>query len=152
MSTACRRPDPKKELALSDFEGYWVVDPPERGEQYIAPAARFALRYRGQKPAYGLEAMAVFRREGDTETFGSDWRRVQATGGKPLEPGQATIVVLRSDRRYHTNGATESMFGHQEFRDVSADIFIRLGGSEWTKMGQVAAERRIGSKTVTNAS
>jgi hypothetical protein len=92
--------------------------------------------------------MAVFRRTGETETFGSDWRRIQANNNDSLPPGQSTLVVLRSDRRYHTNGSPESMFAHQEFRDVNADVFLRLGGSVWTKFGEVTMERRIGTKTV----
>lgn len=146
-TAACRRPDPNQELVASDFEGYWVVDAPERGEQYIAPAVRFLLRNRGQHPAHGLEANAVFRREGETETFGSDWRRI-LSNDKALGPGQSTVVVLRSDRRYHTNGPIESMFEHKDFRDVGATVFVRLGGSQWTPFGKVAVERHIGSKAV----
>jgi hypothetical protein len=148
LSSACRRPDPQKELDLSQLEAYWVVDSPVGSEQYLAPAVRLVLKNKGQAPARALEATAVFRREGDGDkTWGSDWQRV-APGGKPLQPGQDTVVVMKSDARYHTNGPAESMFQHELWKDTSVTVFVRLGSSPWTKLGDLPVERRIGSRTV----
>ena len=36
---ACTRHDPAKELSVSGVETYWVVDSPQQGQNFIAPAA-----------------------------------------------------------------------------------------------------------------
>ena len=146
FASACRTPDPQKEIGLADLEAYWIVDVPEKGEQYIAPAVRFILRNKGEDVAHSLQAKATFRREG--QEWGGDWRRVTATGGKALRPGEDAVVVLRSEARYHTPGTPESMFSHAQFKDATVDVFLRLGSSPWTKFGELTVERRIGSKTV----
>jgi len=143
----CRRPDPAKELAVSGLEAYWVVDTPAGQTEYLAPAVRFTVRNTTETPHRSLEATAVFRREGETDTWGSDWRRL-APSGKPLAPRQETLVVLKSDARYYSTGPPESMFTHEKFRDVNAEVFVRLGSSPWHKVGQLMVERRIGAKTV----
>jgi len=147
-SPGCRRPDPQKELDVSQLEAYWVVDTPVGREQYLAPAVRLVLKNKGQAPAHSLEATAVFRREGEEDkTWGSDWRRV-APAGKALRPGQETVLVMKCDARYHTNGPPESMFTHEKWKDATVEVFVRLGSSPWTKLGQLAVERRIGSRTL----
>src|SRR5688572_24686731 len=108
---ACRRADPQKEISLEGLEAYWVVDSPVGQEQYIAPAVRFTLRNKGSHVAHSLQAKATFRRDG--QEWGGDWRRVTDGGGRPLKPGEEALVVLRSEARYHSPGAPESMFEHE---------------------------------------
>jgi hypothetical protein len=144
----CHTPDPAKELAVSDLEAYWVVDTPSGGEQFLAPAVRMIVKNRGARAAHSLEATAVFRRQGEeSKTWGSDWRRVLPSG-RSLEPGQETVLVLKSDARYHSQGDAESMFRHELFKDATVEVFLRLGSSPWTKFGHLEVARRVGSKTL----
>ena len=146
--SGCRRLDPQKELSISGLEAYWVIDAPVGNEQYIAPAVRLVLRNKGEHTARALETTAVFRRKGEEkETWGSDWMRV-APQGKPLAPGQETVLVMKSDARYRSAGTPDSMFRHELFKDAKVEVFVRLGSSAWTKVGELEVERRIGSKTV----
>jgi hypothetical protein len=41
--TACRSHDPSKELSLRGLETYWIVDSPQQGQNFVAPAVRFRL-------------------------------------------------------------------------------------------------------------
>jgi hypothetical protein len=141
---ACRRPDPQKELALEDVETYWVVDSSQGETRYLAPAVRFRVRNRGQKALHSVEATAVFRREGETQSWGSDWTKV-APGGKALEPNATALIVLRSDGRYFSTGAPESMFTHELFKDANVETFLRVGSSSWVKFVQTTVERRVGA-------
>lgn len=145
-AAACRAPDPKAALEVRDVEAYFVLDAPRDDNQYLAPAVRFRVRNKGATPAGAIQANAVFRRVGEeNQTWGADWLQV-APSRKPLAPGQATLVVMKSDGRYYSTGIPQTMFSHQLFRDVNVDIFLRMGASAWTKMAQARVERRIGAR------
>jgi hypothetical protein len=147
-SGACRAPEPKAELELTDVETYWVIDSALGMTEYIAPAVRFRLRNRGARPWGGIQATATFRRKGEeSQTWGSDWRQV-TTSAKPLAPGQDTLVVLKSDGRYYSTGTPESMFQHHLFKDAKVEVYLRIGASGWVKFTEADIERRIGSKAV----
>ena len=146
----CAAPDPKAELEVRGLEAYWAVDTPRGGEQYIAPAVRFEVSNRGQRPWGSIQASAGFRRPNDQgvlEEWGGDWKQV-APSRKPLAPGESTLVVLKSDARYHSPGPPESMFQHGQFRDAKVEVYLRLGSSGWVKFGEAPVERRIGARSV----
>ena len=148
LGAACRTPDPKAELEVIDLETYFVVDTPKGDTQYLAPAVRFRVRNKSARPESSIQANAVFRRAGEEgQSWGADWKQV-APASKPLPPGQATLVVMKSDGRYYSTGTPESMFEHKLFRDVKVDVFLRVGSSACTKMAQANVERRIGAKAV----
>jgi len=145
---SCRTHDPQKELAVSDVETYWVVDSPKGATQYISPAVRFRLHSKTDKPIRAIQAMANFKRVGEQENWGSAWEQV-TQAANPLGPGKEVLVVLRSDGHYtSTTPDPESMFKHELFKDARAEVFVRVGSSNWTRMTEVAIERRIGAKSV----
>ncbi|HET7293313.1 MAG TPA: hypothetical protein VFM88_12880 [Vicinamibacteria bacterium] len=147
---ACAAPDPRAELEVLALETYWAVDAPKAGEQYIAPAVRFEVRNKGERPWGSIQASAGFRRPNDQgvlEEWGGDWKQV-APSRKPLAPRERTLVVLKSDARYHSPGPPESMFQHAAFRDAKVEVYLRLGSSGWVKFGEAAVERRIGARSV----
>jgi len=147
---ACAAPDPKAELEVMGLETYWAVDAPKAGEQYIAAAVRFEVRNKGRRPWGSIQASAGFRRPNDQgvfEEWGGDWKQV-APSRKPLQPGESLLVVLKSDARYHSAGAPESMFQHEAFRDAKVEVYLRLGSSGWVKFGEAPVERRIGARSV----
>jgi hypothetical protein len=145
---ACRSPDPQAVLAVSDVETYWAIDPAQGGTQYIAPVIRFQVKNRSPEPLRSVQATATFRRKGEqAQTWGSDWQQV-ASSGHPLAPGQDTLVVLKSDARYFSNGPVEGMFQHEKFRDASAEVFLRVGASSWSRFAGADVERRVGTRSV----
>lgn len=146
-SGACRSPEPKAELELTDVETYWVIDSTLGMTEYIAPAVRFRLRNKGTRPWGAVQATATFRRKGESQTWGSDWRQV-TTSAKPLSPGQDALVVLKSDGRYYSTGTPDSMFQHKLFKDANVEVYLRIGASAWVKFAEADIERRIGSKTL----
>ncbi len=147
---ACAAPDPRAELEVVGLETYWAVDAPRGGEQYIAPAVRFEVRNKSGRPWGSIQASAGFRRPNDQgvfEEWGGDWKQV-APSRKPIAPGERTLVVLKSDARYHSPGPPESMFQHAAFRDAKVEVYLRLGSSGWVKFGEADVERRIGARSV----
>jgi hypothetical protein len=144
---ACATPDPKEELAVSEFETYWVIDRVVGDNQFLAPTARFRVTNRGQTGRRAIEATGTFRRVGEAETWGSGWVRVLAPG-KVLGPGESTVVVMVADTHYYSTGAAEQMFRHDLFKDASVELFLRLSGSNWVKMAEGPIERRVGARSI----
>jgi hypothetical protein len=130
-------------VALSDLEGYWVVDTPHDTTQRISPAVRFKVTSRGAKKA--VEALATFRRKGEEQLeWGSAFEPVTLSG-KPMAVGESRLVVMVSDTHYTAPTGPEEMMHNAHFTDVHVVIFIRVGPSSWVKMAELDAERRIGT-------
>ena len=119
---ACESRDPDKELELSGLETYWAVDSAMGERQYIAPVARFLLRNKGGETLRTVQATATFRRKGEEQLdWGTAWERVTLPR-KPLAPGQAALVVLKSDGRYYSTGEPASFFEHKLFKDAKVTV------------------------------
>lgn len=148
LLASCRAPDPLAIVTVGDIETHWAVDNSQAGTQYIAPVVRFKVTNISAEPQGSIEVTATFRRKGETATWGGDYRQV-STRRKPLGPGQSEVLVLKSDTRYYSNGPTEGMFTHAEFKDTSVQLFVRVGSSRWTKFSEmIDVDRRIGARSV----
>jgi hypothetical protein len=147
---ACRAPDPKALLDVSDVDAFWAVEPSMGGEQYIAPAVKIRIHNRSETAQHSVQAMAVFRRKGEENlTWGSAFEQV-VSRKNPLAPGQSIGVTLKSDARYHSQGPVDGMFTHAQFKDALVEIFLRVGSSGWVGFGQLPVERRVGSRSVAS--
>lgn len=144
-TVACSTPKPDEELAVTGVEAYWAIDQSAGDTVYVAPVVRFQLTNKSARQA--IEATATFRHKGDSATWGSAWERVTLPQ-KPLPPGRTITLALRSDGRYYTTGAPETVFAHKLFKDASVEVFLRVGSSPWVKMATADVERRIGSKSL----
>ena len=148
LLASCRAPDPTRIVEIRDIETHWAVDNSQAGTQYIAPVARFQVTNISAEPQGSIDVTATFRRKGETATWGGDYRQV-STRRKPLEPGQSEVLVLKSDTRYYSNGPTEGMFAHKDFKDTTVQLFLRVGSSKWVKFSEeLDVERRIGARSV----
>jgi hypothetical protein len=145
---ACESPDPAALLEILDLETYWAIDSALGERQYIAPVARFQLRNKGPQPLRSVEATATFRRKGEEQIdWGSAWNRVTPPQ-KPLAPGQAALVVLKSDGRYFSTGEPQGFFENKQFLDAKVTVYVRVGSSAWAKFAEREVERRIGTKAL----
>jgi hypothetical protein len=153
LLAACRSPDPRSVVEVSDTETYWAIDTAQGERQFIAPVVRFKVHNKGDQPLRTLEAQATFRRKGEDVIWSSAWTKVTGPNGAPLAPTASSLVVLKpeGEGRYFTNGPPESMFTHPQFRDATVEVFLRIGSSPWTKFFTADVERRIGSRSVQTA-
>jgi hypothetical protein len=150
LALGCRTPDPRAEVELRDLETYWAVDPSVGETQYLAPVVRFRLVNKAAS-SRSVQAMTAFRRKDEGPSWSSAWHSVSPLpDGSPLPVGQGARVVLKpeGEGRYTYRGAPEEMFKHPEFKDVSAEVFVRIGSSAWTKLADVPVERRLGTHAV----
>lgn len=144
---ACRSHDPRVELGIENVETYWIVDSPRAGENFIAPAVRFRLVNRGTEELGLVEARARFPGTADEEPWGSIQEQV-STWRQPLRPGEGVVVVVRSVGRYHASADPEDMFRSPEFRDPRAEVYVRIGSSNWARLAEADVVRRIGAPGV----
>ena len=140
----CRSHDPARELSVSGIETYWIVDSPQRGQNYISPAVRFRLKNLSSEPLGSVQARARFPAPGQEEPWGSIQEQV-STWRRPLGAGQETLVTVRSAGRYHAQADPEDMLRSPGFRDPKVEVFVRIGASEWALLAQADVERRIGA-------
>jgi hypothetical protein len=148
LLAACRAPDPVQIVKIGDVETHWAVDNSQVGTQYIAPVVRFRVTNTSAEPQGSIDVTATFRRKGEDASWGGDFRQV-STRKEPLAPGASEELVMKSDTRYYSNGPTEGMFAHKDFRDTTVEIFARVGSSKWVKFSErLDVERRIGARSV----
>jgi hypothetical protein len=145
---ACASHDAAKELAVSDVETYWIVDSPQQGQNYIAPAVRFRLRNVGPATLGSVQARARFPApDQGAEVWGSIQEQV-STWRKPLEAGREAVVTVRSAGRYHAPVDPEEILRSPAFKDHRVQIFVRIGSSKWAMLAEATVARRIGAPGV----
>jgi hypothetical protein len=151
----CRKVDPRTLVAISDVETYWAVDRSVGGTQYLSPVVRFRLVNTSQAPLRAVDANATFRRKEEASAWSGGFAQVAPVPDaadprrrNPLEPRQAVPVLLKpeGEGRYTSTVEPEQMIAHPQFRDVWAEVYVRVGSSPWTKMATVDIERRLGPR------
>jgi len=147
LAVGCTSHDPAQELEVTDIETYWIVDSPRSGENFIAPAIRFRLRNKGSNQLSLVQARARFPGAAEEEPWGSIQEQV-SYWREPLPPGEDRLVTVRSIGRYQAAADPEDMLRSPGFRDPRAEIFVRIGHSDWAKLAEVPVERRIGAPGV----
>jgi hypothetical protein len=152
-AAGCRAPDPHAEVTLSDVEAYWAVDRPAGETQFIAPVVRFRVRNQGRRPLRSIQASSTFRIKNDAQAWSGAFQQVAPQAGRALDPGQSTLVVLKpeGEGRYSSTVPPEEMLAHQQFKDVTVEVFLRVGSSGWTSMARADVERRIGARAAAEA-
>ena len=150
-AAGCGSPDPRAEIELRDVEAYWAVDPSVGETNFLAPVVRFQLQNKASS-ARSIQAMSTFRRKGEEPAWSSAWQSASPLpDGNPLPQGRSVLVVLKPEgegRYTYRGGAPEVMFEHADWKDVTAEVFVRVGSSSWTKFTDVDVARRVGSQTV----
>jgi hypothetical protein len=141
---ACQSHDPATELALSSVETYWIVDSPQQGQNFVAPAVRFRLKNVGPKTLGSVQARARFPAPDQDEVWGSIQEQV-STWSRPLERGREVEVTVRSAGRYHSAADPEEILRSPGFKDPKVEVYVRIGSSNWAMLAEVPVARRIGA-------
>lgn len=145
--TACRSHDPAKELSVSGVETFWIVDSPQQGQNFVAPAVRFRLKNVGPTTLGSVQARARFPAPDQDEPWGSIQEQV-STWSRPLEPGKEAVVTVRSAGRYHASADPEDILRSPAFKDPRVEVFVRIGSSNWAVLAEAPVARRIGAPGV----
>jgi hypothetical protein len=141
---ACKSHDPVKEISVGGVETFWIVDSPQQGQNFIAPAVRFRLRNVGPETLGSVQARARFPAPDQDEVWGSIQEQV-STWSRPLEPGKEAVVTVRSAGRYHSAADPEEILRSPAFKDPRVEVFVRIGSSSWALLAEAPVARRIGA-------
>ena len=144
LAAACQSHDAAKELALSGVETFWIVDSPQQGQNFVAPAVRFRLKNVGPTTLGSVQARARFPAPNQDEAWGSIQEQV-STWSRPLEPGREVVVTIRSAGRYHAAADPEDILRSPAFKDPRVEVFVRIGSSSWVLLAEAPVTRRIGA-------
>jgi hypothetical protein len=148
LLASCRSHDAARELAVSDIQTYWIVDSPQQGENYVAPAVRFRLKNVSPYELGSVDARARFPApDQGEEPWGSIQEQV-STWRQPLLPGHDRVVTVRSAGRYHSAAEPEAILRSPAFKEHRVEIYVRIGASNWALLGEAPVERRIGAPGV----
>ena len=147
VGASCAQHDPANELEVLDVETYWIVDSPREGQNFIAPAIRFRLRNKGAERLSSVQARARFPGTAEEDPWGSIQQQV-SYWKEPLNPGDDRLVTIRSIGRYQAAADPEDMLRSPAFEDPRAEVFVRIGNSNWAKLAEATVERRIGAPGV----
>jgi hypothetical protein len=148
VATGCQRHDAAKELAVSGVETFWIVDSPQQGQNFVAPAVRFRLKNVSPRTIGSIQARARFPSPDQDETWGSIQEQV-STWSRPLDPGKDAVVTVRSAGRYHASADPEEILHSPAFKDPRVEVFVRIGASSWAMLAQAPVSRRIGAPGVS---
>src|SRR5512143_3011655 len=148
-AAGCSSHDAAKELAVGGVETYWIVDSPQQGQNYVAPAVRFRLKSVSSRTIGSVQARARFPAPDQREAWGSIQEQV-STWSRPLEPGKEAIVTVRCAGRYHAAADPQDILRSPSFKDPKVEVYVRIGASNWAKMAEATVERRIGAPETQN--
>jgi hypothetical protein len=149
LTTACQGHDASKELAISGVETFWIVDSPQQGQNFVAPAVRFRLKNVSPRTLGSIQARARFPAPDQDETWGSIQEQV-STWSRPLDPGRDAVVTVRSAGRYHASADPEEILHSPAFKDPRVEVFVRIGSSNWAMLAEAPVSRRIGAPGVAD--
>jgi hypothetical protein len=149
LAVACQRHDAAKELAISGVETFWIVDSPQQGQNFIAPAVRFRLKNVSPGTIGSVQARARFPSPDQDEAWGSIQEQV-STWSQPLAPGKDAVVTVRSTGRYHAPTDPEDILRSPAFKDPRVEVFVRIGSSNWAMLAEAPVSRRIGAPGVSD--
>jgi hypothetical protein len=143
LATAC---GPTVDLATSldvlDVSTGWKDTAPSNGQNKLVPSITFTLKNTSDQPLGSLQANVIFRRQGETEEWGSAFLTV--TGSEGLAPGGSTTpLVARSNLGYTGTEARLEMLQNSQFVDARVDIFAKYASTQWVKVGEYPIERRL---------
>jgi hypothetical protein len=147
FAAACHRHDAAKELAVSGVETFWIVDSPQQGQNFVAPAVRFRLKNVSPATLGSVQARARFPSPDQEEAWGSIQEQV-STWSQPLAPGKDAVVTVRSTGRYHAPADPEDILRSPAFKDPRVQVFVRIGSSNWAMLAEAPVSRRIGAPGV----
>jgi hypothetical protein len=136
-------------LDVEEVVGYWSVKEKRGDYFYIRPVVRFQIRNNGASDVDYIQTMAVFRLESSPDNPWGDafeW----SISGDPVPPGGLSrIVTLRcTDSTFYSTDEPRRMLENEQWEQVRAEIFLRVGSSKWKSMTKMEVPRRLGAPGV----
>jgi hypothetical protein len=151
-SARCTPPvDVTKGIQVLDVSTGWYDAGITSGQNKLVPSITFKLKNLSNQKLAVLQVMASFKRVAGPggEPVTDEWRDGasdfrQVVGSASLPPGQISpSVTLRSPLGYTGTDPRLQMLQSKSFVDAKADLFVKYGSTEWTRVGEYPVERHL---------
>lgn len=134
--------DLKQSLSITDVATGWhdagVVD----GKNKIVPAINFKVKNGSDQELNSLYVNVVFRRQDETDEWGSSYVRV--VGSEGLAPGATSQVIsAKSDKGYTGEEARAELLKHRLFVDAKAEISAKYASTQLTRLADFPITRQL---------
>ncbi|HMF94966.1 MAG TPA: hypothetical protein VKE96_11750 [Vicinamibacterales bacterium] len=135
------RVDLAKAVAPASVVTGWANGGTVSGKNKIVPAVSFRLKNVSDRPLAAVQVNAVFRRVNDPGEWSSGYLPDVA---REIQPGTETdsrIVV--GEQGYTGTDDRDDMLRNSHFVDAKAELFVKSGSSNWTRIGEYPVARQL---------
>lgn len=119
----------------------WTDGGTVAGKNRIVPAVSFKLKNVSDKELRAVQVNAVFRRGSDPGEWSSGYLPDAA---RNLAPGAETPPRTVSGQQGYTGtDDRDELLKNSHFVDARADLFVKSGSSNWTRIGEFPIARQL---------
>jgi hypothetical protein len=143
LSAACGPAvDLTQGLHVETLSSGWYETEPVDGMIKLVPLVSFRLKNVSEQSLPSLQVNAVFRRNGESDEWGSGFLTAAGTDGLP--PGSATgTLTVKSELGYTGTESRYDLLRNSQFVDATVDLFAKYGSTQWTRLGAFPIQRQL---------
>ncbi|HYN09138.1 MAG TPA: hypothetical protein VES67_17280 [Vicinamibacterales bacterium] len=140
-AAACTTIDLSKTLQVTDVQSGWYDNGVKEGKNHLVPQITFRLKNVSSEPINSVQLTVSYWKDGEDGM--TDEVLLQGISSTELAPGASTEPIkARSPVGYTQEGARADLFTHSQFKDMTARIFAKRGGTLY-RMGEFKIERKL---------
>jgi hypothetical protein len=133
--------DLAKAIAPESVTTGWTDGGGGAGKNRIVPVVSFRLKNVSDRRLGQLQVNAVFRRGADTAEWSAGYLPNAARELPPgAETGERTVA---GQQGYTGTDDREAMLRNSHFVDATADLFVKAGSSQWTRIAEFPVARQL---------
>jgi hypothetical protein len=143
IAAGCTPREVEKDLQVTDVRtGWYDAGIVEDGKNKLVPSATFRLKNVSSEDIASVQLNAVFRRAGETESWGEHF--INAIDRNGLSAGATgNPLVLRSPRGYTGTQPRLQMLQNKEFVDARVEVYGKHGSRAWVKIAEYPIDRQL---------
>jgi hypothetical protein len=128
-------------LAPQSVTTGWTDGGTVAGKNKIVPVVSFRLKNVSDRNVAAVQVNAVFRRVNDPGEWSSGFVPNVATA---IPPGTETPVrTVAGQQGYTGTDDQDEMLHNSHFVDAKAELFVKAGASNWTRLGEYRVARQL---------
>jgi hypothetical protein len=142
LASGCARSvDLAKAVAADSVTTGWADAGTVGGKNKIVPAVSFRLKNVSDQKLGAVQVNAVFRRVNDPGEWSSGYAPNIA---REIPPGAATAArTIAGQQGYTGTDDHEELLRNSRFIDAKAELFVKSGASNWTRIGEYPIARQL---------
>ena len=119
----------------------WANGGSVAGRNKIVPAVSFRLKNVSDQKLAAIQVNAVFRRVNDPSEWSSGFLPDVA---REIQPGtQTDSRMVTGQQGYTGTDDRDEMLHNSQFVDAKAELFVKSGSSNWTRIGEYPVARQL---------